>query len=92
MQACKIVERSGHHTVRVFFVDGKSAEENYRRLVEFKGEGVGSETWNNDIYALSVPPQRDYEAFVDILNQLQEKEIIEYELAGEWSGNFDGTE
>lgn len=86
----EVVKRSGHHTVRVVFKDGKSAKSNYSRLIEFKGEGIGSEKLNDDFYALNVTPQRDYEEFIGILDELENKNILDYEVPGEWKGGFDG--
>lgn len=91
-QVKDVVRRSSYHTIRIFFIDGKTSEENFSRLKKFKGEGIGSEKWNDDLYALNVTPERDYEEFIDTLEELAEKKVIEFELSGEWKGNFDGTE
>jgi hypothetical protein len=92
LQVIEKVESSNHHTIRVFFVDEQSGDSNFSRLKQFKGEGIGSEKWNDDLYALNVTPTRDYEAFIEVLNHYQDLGAIEYELAGEWSGGFDGSE
>ena len=92
LEVKKVIERSGHRAVRVFFIDNKSAEENYTRLLEFKGDGVGAERWNDALFSLNVTPESDYERLVKKLEEQQEQGILEFELCGEWEGNFDGTE
>lgn len=92
LEVTKVIERSGHRAVRVFFIDNKTAKENYAQLLEFKGEGVGAERWNDTLFSLNVTPERDYELFIKKLEEQQELGIIEFELCGEWDGNFDGTE
>lgn len=92
LQVKEVVRESGHHTIRVFFVDGKSSDENLNRLNDFKGENIGSEKWNDDLYALNIPPQRNYEQFITELENLESKGIIKFELSGEWGGGFDGAE
>jgi len=92
LQVIEKVKSSKHHTIRVFFIDKQSGDSNFARLKEFKGEGIGSEQWDDDLYSLNVTPSRDYEAFIEVLNHYQDIGVIEYELAGEWSGGFDGSE
>lgn len=92
LQVIKVLQTSKYHTIRVFFVDNKSGKENYDRLKNFKGEHVGLEQWNDDLYAINVTPSRDYEEVIDVLEYHQGKGILEYELSGEWDGGFDGSE
>ncbi|GAB2529258.1 DUF4265 domain-containing protein [Microbulbifer agarilyticus] len=92
LQIKEVLRKSSHHTIRVFFVDDKSPEENYNRIMNFKGEGVGSEKWNDSMYSLNVTPERDYEEFIESLESLEDQGVIQFELAGEWSGGFDGSE
>ena len=91
LQVTEVVKRSEHKTVRVMFLDGKSGDENFSRLKGWKGEGIGSEQWNDNLYTLNVTPKRDYEDFLNLLDEHRQNGTIDYELAGEWDGNFDGT-
>lgn len=91
-EVLRVVKRSGHQTVRIRFIDKKTEEENYQRLLNIKGEGVGSEKWNSNMYALNVTPERDYDKFLDELDLLERQKILEYEAAGEWEGSFDGSD
>lgn len=91
LQVTEVVKQSDHRTVRVLFLDNKSGEENYARLKEWKGKGIGSEQWNDTLYSLNVTPARDYEKFLDVLDIYEEQGLIAFELTGEWEGNFDGT-
>ncbi|AWF80521.1 hypothetical protein BTJ40_06700 [Microbulbifer sp. A4B17] len=52
--------------------------------MKFKGGGIGSDRWNDDLYALNVTPQIDYKAFIEELEELEDQGIIEFELSGEW--------
>ena len=92
LQVQKVIKRSSHHSLRVYFIDGKTGDENFQRLKKLKGTGVGSEKWDDELFAVNVTPSRDYEAFIDTLHFYQAQGVLEYELSGEWEGNFDGSE
>lgn len=92
LEVRKVVERSGHHTVRIKFLGDNAEDQNFQKLLSIKGDGIGSEKWDSNLYALNVTPSRDYEEFIDLLEQFEKDGVLDFELAGEWEGKFDGTD
>jgi hypothetical protein len=75
----KVVERSGHKTLRIFFADEQlpsTIDEVLRKLNEMN---ANYEKGKDRFYAVDVRPEADYRSVCDYLWTLQQQAVLAYE-------------
>lgn len=86
----RVMERSGHRTLRVFFGSEVSREASDEYLLGLRDMGVTFERATARYVALDLAPTADMDAVRDQLDQWQAKEIAEYETCeARVEGSFD---
>ena len=84
----RVVRRSGHRTLRVFYFE---AAEGWRRvplLESLKDLGACFEGATKSLFAIDVEPGGDYEAICDRLEAWRTEGLLEYETC---EARFEGT-
>jgi hypothetical protein len=86
----KLLEESGHQTIRVIFTGDTSKEENIKTIEAIRNEHVGYEGNNHSQFALNVTPEGDYNQLYDALEELEEKKVLSFETCeARVEGSFD---
>jgi Domain of unknown function (DUF4265) len=81
----EVVEPRGHRTLRVFFSDDVDLAQQAFVLQEVTGRGASFERVTDRHVAIDVPPSAGYDELCDVLAQLNEQAVLDYETceAGE---------
>ena len=88
----RVVERSGHRTIRVFFRDGVAEEERLRHLQSLKEFHVTFERCSERYFALDLDPEASIDAVRDRLNECEGEGLLEYETCEpRVAGSFDAA-
>lgn len=88
----RVVERSGHRTLRVFFEEAVEENERLRRLKSLADFHVTFERCNDRYFALDLEPAADLDAVRDRLDSWEAQGIAEYETCeARMPGSFDGV-
>ena len=88
----KVVEPSGHETIRVIFPKGFAKTKQEPVIDELKQMGVEVERAFENYVALDIPPEVDYDSVRDKLDEFQANDILEYETCEERvQGSFDDS-
>ena len=86
----ELVKLSGHRTFRVFFKKHISRHKQEEILDSLKGLTVSYERSNEIYLSLDIKPTGDYQAVFDKLDELIEKDVLEFETCeAKIDGSFD---
>jgi len=86
----RVVERSGHRTIRVFFQDSVTEEERTRHLRSLDDMHVTFERCKERYYALDLAPEASIDAVRDRLDEFAAGGVLEYETCeARVDGSFD---
>ena len=86
----RLIEASGHQTLRVIFTGDTDKEENISTLEAIRTEHIGYEGLNDSQFALNVTPKGDYNQLYDALEELEEKNVLSFETCeARVEGSFD---
>ena len=86
----RLIEPSGHQTLRVIFTGDTSKEVNINTIESVRTEHVGYEGLNDNQFALNITPEGDYNRLYDALEELEEKGILSFETCeARVEGGFD---
>ena len=78
-QVIEVVERRGHHTLRMLFADEVGPEQQRAVLQRIEASGATYERANERHIAIDVPPETSYGTVVDLLYAFEEEGTLEYE-------------
>ena len=88
----KVVEASGHETIRVLFSKGVGEKKQVPIIDELGRMGVEIERAFEKYVALDIPPETDYDAVRNKLDDFQGKDILQYETCeARIDGGFDNS-
>jgi len=86
----RVVERSGHRTIRVIFQKGVSEADRLSHLMALKPLNVTSEPCKERYFALDVPPEADVDEVLRRLDTHVEANVLGYETCeARVPGSFD---
>ena len=86
----RVLERSGHQTIRVMFDEATVEEERIDRLNSLADLHVSYESCNPRYFALDLEPEASMNAVRDRLDAWQAEEVLEYETCeARQPGSFD---
>lgn len=86
----EVVTRSGNKTLRVFFNEGLSEEEQGSVLSSLQYLDLSWERATGRLVAIDVHPEANYQGVCDKLWELEQEEILEYETCeARVPGSFD---
>jgi len=86
----RVIERSGHRTIRVFFQDGVTEDERLRNLESLNELHVSFERCSERYFVLDLAPEANIDAVRDRLDEFAERGVLEYETCeARVEGSFD---
>ncbi|MFZ6820073.1 DUF4265 domain-containing protein [Undibacterium sp. Ji22W] len=86
----KLLEASGHRTLRIMFTGDKTKEENIKTIESIRTEHIGYEGLNDNQFAVNVTPEGNYNQLYDALEELEEKKFLSFETCeARVEGSFD---
>jgi hypothetical protein len=86
----KLIEASGHQTIRIIFTGDTSKDENIKTIESIRTEHVGYEGKNDSEFALNVTPEGNYNQLYDALEELEAKKVLSFETCeARVEGSFD---
>jgi hypothetical protein len=89
-EAKSLIKANGHKTIRVIFTDDRSQEEHIELIESIKTQYIGYEGMNENLFALNVTPEGDYNSLYDSLALLEEKKVLSFETCeAKYERSFD---
>jgi len=86
----KLVKANGHQTLRILFIDDETKEEHIKIIESIRTKHIGYEGMSDNLFALNVTPEGDFDGLHDALELLEKRGILHFETCeARVEGGFD---